>query len=63
LTIHVKVEPIHIIDTHETALRYMAQGEQQHQEVLTAFTEVMWFWTSFWAAVFTDLTNRNGPLG
>jgi hypothetical protein len=55
LKIHVVVEPIHIVDTHETALRHMAQGTQQREEVLTAFKEVMQFWTAFWSAAFIDL--------
>lgn len=55
LTIHVEVEPIHIIDTHETALRYMAQGAKQREEVLTGFKEVMEFWTKFWSVPFADL--------
>ena len=61
LKIHVAVEPIHIVDTHEIALRYMAQGAQQREEVLTAFKEVMQFWTAFWSAAFTDLKQMHPP--
>ncbi|HXH95288.1 MAG TPA: iron-containing redox enzyme family protein [Thermoanaerobaculia bacterium] len=55
LSIHVKVEPLHIIDTHEMALEYMARGPQERAEVLAAFKEVMLFWSEFWNAAFNDL--------
>jgi hypothetical protein len=55
LDIHTKVEPIHIVDTHEIAQDHMAQGTQQREEVITAFREVMTFWSEFWSAAFDDL--------
>jgi Iron-containing redox enzyme len=55
LKIHVRVEPEHIVDTHEMALRYMAQGVRERDEVLDGFREVMKFWSAFWAAAFDDL--------
>jgi hypothetical protein len=55
LKIHVKVEPEHIIDTHEVALRFMEQGEQQRHEVVEAFRTVMDFWVKFWPAAFSGL--------
>jgi hypothetical protein len=55
LSIHVKVEPLHIIDTHEMALEYMEQGPEQRAEVLAAFKDVMIFWSEFWNAAFNDL--------
>lgn len=55
LRIHVRVEPQHIVDTHEMALRYMRQGPQERAEVLEAFEEVMRFWQDFWFSAFADL--------
>jgi Iron-containing redox enzyme len=55
LTIHVQVEPQHIVDTHEIALRYMANSPRERAEVLAAFEEVLTFWADFWNATFDDL--------
>lgn len=55
LTIHVRVEPMHIVDTHELAVRYMNEGPTQRAEVVSAFEEVMRFWQDFWASAFEDL--------
>jgi hypothetical protein len=55
LTIHVRVEPVHIVDTHELAARYMNEGPAQRAEVVSAFEEVMRFWQDFWASAFEDL--------
>jgi hypothetical protein len=60
LTIHVAVEPQHIVDTHEIALRYMGKGPRERGEVLAAFDEVLTFWRDFWRAAFDDL--RQMPL-
>jgi hypothetical protein len=55
LRVHTSVEPIHVIDTHESALQYLKQGLRQRSEVLTAFEEVMVFWEAFWNSAFSDL--------
>ncbi|HYR29312.1 MAG TPA: iron-containing redox enzyme family protein [Thermoanaerobaculia bacterium] len=55
LAIHVVVEPQHIADTHEIALRYMEQGFAERAEVLAAFEEVLTFWANFWNATFEEL--------
>lgn len=56
LSIHVKVEPGHIVDSHELALQYMREGREERAEVLSAFADVMNFWSGFWTAAFNDLT-------
>lgn len=53
LTIHVTVEPHHIIWSHKTALRYIQQG--QKDEVVSAFRQVMDFWVHFWEIGFSRL--------
>ena len=55
LTIHVKVEPHHIVDSHEMALWYMKQGSKERDEVLGAFQQVMKFWSAFWEVAFSEL--------
>lgn len=61
LRIHTVVEFVHIVDTHETALRHIDQGPQQREEVLTAFKEVMSFWCAFWDAAWQDLKAATAP--
>lgn len=53
LTIHIDVEPDHIVWSHGSALRYM-KGDKE-EEVLHAFQNVMSFWKEFWAAAFSKL--------
>jgi len=53
LTIHVNVEPDHIIWSHSTALRYMNEGKAE--EVIHAYQKVMSFWQEFWAMAFAKL--------
>lgn len=53
LTIHIDVEPDHIIWSHGNALRYM-RGKNR-KEVLTAYKSVMDFWIKFWALAFRRL--------
>lgn len=55
LKIHVQVEPLHILGTHRTALRFMERSQAERQEVLAAFGEVMSFWDRFWARAFAAL--------
>lgn len=56
LTIHVRVEPDHIIWSHGTALRYLERGKE---EVVHAFQRVMSFWEEYWSLAFSRL---NCPL-
>lgn len=53
LSIHVEVEPDHIIWAHGTAEQYMK--EDQTDEVVNAFKSAMSFWNNFWAVAFTKL--------
>lgn len=53
LTIHVRVEPSHIISSHRTALHYMKMG--RGRQVLAGFRRVMAFWQEFWPAAFAKL--------
>lgn len=53
LTIHVDVEPDHIIWSHGNALRYIEEGRKD--EVIGAFQKAMTFWVSFWDKAFTKL--------
>jgi hypothetical protein len=55
ISIHVRVEPTHVVDSHELALRYMAEGPQARTEMLESFAEVMSFWSQFWSVAFSDL--------
>ena len=55
LTIHVVVEPRHIIDTHGTAQTYMKRSQKERREVIAAFREVTMFWKKFWAKAFVVL--------
>lgn len=53
LTIHVKVEPEHIIWAHGKALQFLERGE--HEQVLAAFRRVMAFWDEYWPVAFSRL--------
>lgn len=53
LTIHVAVEPLHIIWSHRNSLSYMERGEKE--EIVAAFQEVMRFWKKFWKLAFRSL--------
>jgi hypothetical protein len=53
LTIHIDVEPDHIIWAHGNAERYMKNGKED--EVINAFKTAMSFWTEFWEIAFTKL--------
>jgi len=55
LTIHVKVEPHHIIDSHVAALEHMNRSLRERKEVLAGFARVMNFWAEFWDAAFREL--------
>lgn len=56
LVIHVRVEPEHIIDSHEMALRLTARGPVEQAEVESGFTMVMKFWMKFWPQAFSVLS-------
>lgn len=60
LTIHVRVEPGHIVDSHELALHYMNRGTREREIVLAAFDKVMQFWSEFWATAFEQLKRSIG---
>ena len=57
LSIHIDVEPDHIIWAHGNAERYMKNGKAD--EVINAFKTAMSFWTEFWAIAFTKLAYPN----
>lgn len=59
LTIHVNVEPHHILWSHGTALRYMQRGTTERTEVLTAFRKVMTYWEQYWPYAFSVLHDTN----
>ncbi len=64
LSIHVDVEPKHIIWSHGNALDWMENVAKQQkegytaQEVLEAFQNAMAFWDEFWALAFQKLGYR-----
>jgi len=53
LTIHVDVEPDHIIWAHGNALRHMKTDSTG--EILDAYQKAMSFWEEFWSLAFTRL--------
>ena len=53
LTIHVAVEPDHIIWSHGNALRYLEEGEKAL--FLSTYQKVMDFWQEFWPQAFAKL--------
>ena len=53
LTIHVAVEPDHIIWSHGNAMRYL-EGSQK-AEFLKTYQKVMSFWQEFWPQAFAKL--------
>lgn len=53
LTIHVQVEPSHIVWAHGNSLAYMERGDQA--EVLDGFRDVMTFWLEFWELAMGEL--------
>lgn len=53
LTIHVDVEPDHIIWAHGNALYYIENGDEE--KVLAAYQKGMKIWTKFWQRAFTHL--------
>ena len=57
LTIHVRVEPEHIIWAHGKGVDYLATDERE--TVIRAFRQVMAFWEEYWPLAFSRL---NYPL-
>jgi hypothetical protein len=57
LTIHVRVEPDHIVWTHQTALKFMRTDRDQ---VLRGYVRTMSFWSQFWPKAFTRLGYSRG---
>ena len=61
LYIHVDVEPRHIIWSHGNALDWMEDEARQRREgytaedVISAYTRAMDFWTNFWSLAFSKL--------
>ena len=55
LTIHVAVEPSHIVWAHGCSLRYMKMGSAEYAEVLSGFQDTMDFWSCFWDLAMADL--------
>lgn len=64
LSIHVDVEPNHIIWSHGNALDWMEDVEKQKMEgysrieVIEAFQNAMSFWDDFWSLAFKKLGYR-----
>ena len=61
LSIHVDVEPNHLIWSHGNALDWMQDEEKmkrleyRKQDITDAFTHAMAFWDNFWALAFSKL--------
>lgn len=61
LSIHVEVEPNHIIWSHGNALNWMEDVDRQAREgyskdeVIAAYQKAMSFWNDFWALAFSKL--------
>lgn len=53
LSIHVRVEPEHIIWAHGKGLQYFESGERE--AVVAAFRRVMTFWDEYWPLAFSRL--------
>jgi hypothetical protein len=64
LSIHIDVEPSHIVWSHGNALSWMNDHARQRSdrfsgnEVAEAFTTAMAFWENFWAGAFAKLGYR-----
>lgn len=64
LSIHVQVEPNHIIWSHGNVLEWMQNSERQHLEgyssidVISAYQRAMSFWNEFWSLAFAKLGFR-----
>lgn len=69
LTIHVHVEPHHIIWSHGRALEWLGNTELQvryafaSEDVIGTFERAMLFWTTFWALAFRRLGYREEEAG
>lgn len=59
LTIHVDVEPDHIIDAHGRALSYLQLGAEEEAQVVVGFRKAMKFWAGFWPVAFRALGYGN----
>lgn len=55
LTIHVDVEPDHIVDAHGRARSRMEGGPSERKEVLLGFRAAMRFWERFWPFAFRSV--------
>lgn len=55
ISIHIDVEPKHIIWSHGNALDWMEESKERGEQVLKAYQSAMTFWDKFWELAFRKL--------